>query len=249
MQPKSNQAVLLIADISGYTKFLRLHRLNTAHAQLVITELLESIIDATMPPLKVSKVEGDAVLFYAMDIENALAQSQLAKAASAQLISLFRAFYQKVNELSALNLCFCDACRNVYSLRMKLIMHIGEVFIHRVKTFEEISGTDVILTHRLLKNSVPSNEYVLMTAEAYSMVGEFHHLKPEMRKENCEGIGKVDVVVFYPTVDLIGIPDIQARFKSPSVFSKLHQIERIAMNGFLLLTGLKKLPKFHNLPV
>jgi hypothetical protein len=249
MQPKSNQAVLLIADISGYTKFLRLHRLNTAHAQLVITELLESIIDATMPPLKVSKVEGDAVFFYAMDIENALAQSQLAKAASAQLISLFRAFYQKVNELSALNLCFCDACRNVYSLRMKLIMHIGEVFIHRVKTFEEISGTDVILTHRLLKNSVPSNEYVLMTAEAYSRVGEFHQLKPEMRKENCEGIGKVDVVVFYPTADLIGIPDIQARFKSPSVFSKLHQIERIAMNGFLLLTGLKKLPKFHNLPV
>jgi len=249
MQPKSNQAVLLIADISGYTKFLRLHRLNTAHAQLVITELLESIIDATMPPLKVSKVEGDAVLFYAMDIENALAQSQLAKAASAQLISLFRAFYQKVNELSALNLCFCDACRNVYSLRMKLIMHIGEVFIHRVKTFEEISGTDVILTHRLLKNSVPSNEYVLMTAEAYSRVGEFHQLKPEMRKENCEGIGKVDVVVFYPTADLIGIPDIQARFKSPSVFSKLHQIVRIAMNGFLLLTGLKKLPKFHNLPV
>ena len=249
MQPKSNQAVLLIADISGYTKFLRLHRLNTAHAQLVITELLESIIDATMPPLKVSKVEGDAVLFYAMDIENALAQSQLAKAASAQLISLFRAFYQKVNELSALNLCFCDACRNVYSLRMKLIMHIGEVFIHRVKTFEEISGTDVILTHRLLKNSVPSTEYVLMTAEAYSMVGEFHHLKPEMRKENCEGIGKVDVVAFYPTADLIGVPDIQTRSKSPSVFSKLQQFERIALNGFLLLTGLKKLPRFNNLPV
>ena len=249
MQPKPNQAVLLIADISGYTKFLRLHMLNNAHAQLVITELLESIIDATVPPLKVSKIEGDAVFFYAMDIENVLSQSQLAKAVSAQLISLFRAFYQKVIELSALNLCFCDACRNVYSLRMKLIMHIGEVSIHRVKTFEEILGTDVILTHRLLKNSVPSMEYVLMTNEAYSKIGEFHQLKPEIRKENCEGIGNVDVVVFYPTADLIGVPDIQARCKSPSLFSKLQQIERIAFNGFLLLTGLKKLPKFHNLPM
>ena len=249
MQPKPNQAVLLIADISGYTKFLRLHMLNNAHAQLVITELLESIIDATVPPLKVSKIEGDAVFFYAMDIENVLSQSQLAKAVSAQLISLFRAFYQKVIELSALNLCFCDACRNVYSLRMKLIMHIGEVSIHRVKTFEEILGTDVILTHRLLKNSVPSMEYVLMTNEAYSKIGEFHQLKPEIRKENCEGIGNVDVVVFYPTADLIGVPDIQARYKSPSLFSKLQQIERIAFNGFLLLTGFKKLPKFHNLPM
>lgn len=79
MQPKSNQAVLLIADISGYTKFLRLHRLNTAHAQLVITELLESIIDATMPPLKVSKVEGDAVLFYAMHIEMLSLKANLPK--------------------------------------------------------------------------------------------------------------------------------------------------------------------------
>lgn len=205
-------------------------------------------MDATMPPLRVSKLEGDAVFFYAMDIENALPQTQLAKAVSAQLIALFRAFYQKAIELNARNLCFCDACRNVYSLRMKLIMHIGEVSIHRIKTFEELLGTDVILTHRLLKNSVPSMEYVLMTDEAYSRVGEFHQLKPEMRKESCEGIGKVDVMVFYPTEDLIGVPDIQARFKSPSVFSKLQQFERIAFNAFLLLIGLKKLPRFHNLP-
>lgn len=49
------------------------------------------------------------------------------------------------------------------------------------------------MTLRLLKNSVPSMEYVLMTNEAYSRIGEFHQLKPEMRKENCEGIGKEDV--------------------------------------------------------
>ncbi len=88
-----------------------------------------------------------------------------------------------------------------------------------------------------------------MTNEAYSRTGEFHQLKLEMRKENCEGIGKVDVVVSYPTADLIGVPDIQASFKSPSVFSKLQQFERIAFNGFLLLTRLKKLPKFHKLPM
>jgi uncharacterized protein DUF2652 len=216
---------------------------------VVITELLESVIDAAMSPLKVCEVEGDAVFFYAINIENVLAPSQLAEAVSAQLIALFRAFYQKVVDLSSRNLCFCDACRNVLGLKMKLIMHIGEVSIQRVKTFEKLFGTDVILAHRLLKNSVPSKEYVLMTAEAYSSVGEFLQLKPEMRKENCEGIGNVDVVVFYPTADLIGIPDIQLSVNNPSVFSRLQQFGRIGFNGFCLLTGLKKLPGFHNLPM
>src|ERR1700751_4411331 len=113
MEPKPNQAVLLIADISGYTKFLRLHRLSTSHAQMVITELLESVIDAAMSPLKVCEVEGDAVFFYAIDIENALAPSQIAEAVSAQLIALFRAFYQKIVDLSSRNRCFCDASQNV----------------------------------------------------------------------------------------------------------------------------------------
>lgn len=243
-----NQVVLLIADISGYTKFLRLHRLSTSHAQQVITELLESVIDAATPPLKICEVEGDAVFFYAMDKENDLVQTQLAEAVSTQLIALFRAFYQKIVDLSTRNLCICDACRNVLSLKMKLIMHVGEVSIQRVKTFEKLFGTDVILAHRLLKNSVPSKEYVLMTAETYSSIGEFHQLKPDTRRENCEGLGNVDVVVFYPTPDIIGIPDIRLSVKRPSVFSRLQQFERIAFNGFLLLTGLKKLQKFHNLP-
>ena len=244
-----NQVVILIADISGYTKFLRLHRLSTSHAQLVITELLESVIDTATPPLKVCEVEGDAVFFYAMDTEHDLVQTQLAQAVSTQLIGLFRAFYQKIVDLSSRNLCFCDACRSVLSLKMKLIMHIGEVSIQRVKTFEKLFGTDVILAHRLLKNTVPSKEYVLMTAETYSSVGEFHQLKPDTRRENCEGIGNVNVVVFYPTADSIGIPDIRLSVKRPSAFSRLQQFERLAFKAFLLLTGLKKLPKFHNLPM
>lgn len=248
MPTNPTQAVLLMADISGYTKFLRLHRLSTSHAMWVIIELLESVIDAITPPIQVSKLEGDAVFFYAMDIENAIGQSQLAKAVSAQAVTLFRAFYQKLIELSVQNLCFCDACRSILSLRMKLIMHTGEVSIHRVKTFEELFGTDVVLVHRLLKNSVPSTEYVLMTSQAYSNVGEFHRLKPDIRKEDYEELGQVDIVVFYPTEDLIGIPDIQARWASPSVFTKLEQLGRVGFNGFLFLTGLQRLPEFHNLP-
>ena len=41
-------------------------------------------------------------------------------------------------------------------------MHIGEIVIKRVRTFEEIAGDPVILVHRMTKNALPLREYVLM---------------------------------------------------------------------------------------
>lgn len=34
----------MLADISGYTPFVRMHRLSQAHAEHIIRELLETII-------------------------------------------------------------------------------------------------------------------------------------------------------------------------------------------------------------
>jgi hypothetical protein len=62
---------------------------------------------------------------------------------------------------------------------------------------------DVILAHRLLKNSVPSPEYVLMTESAYSWLDDFYHLEPEKQTQDCEGIGIVETFVFYPPQHLI----------------------------------------------
>lgn len=78
---------------------------------------------------------------------------------------------------------------------MKVIVHSGSAVFNTVGGLSQISGTDVILAHRLLKNSVPSHEYLLMTEAAYrdlgrEMSGEF--LKGE---ENCEGLGRVTTYV------------------------------------------------------
>ena len=59
------QAVVVLADISGYPKFVTLHTMSLLHAEKIITELLEAVIDATSEPLQVNKLEGDAILFYA----------------------------------------------------------------------------------------------------------------------------------------------------------------------------------------
>ena len=55
---------LLIADIAGYTRFMKFHQASLAHAQDIVAQLLEAVIDATQPHLKLAKLEGDAAFFY-----------------------------------------------------------------------------------------------------------------------------------------------------------------------------------------
>jgi 3-oxoacyl-[acyl-carrier protein] reductase len=55
---------LLIADIAGYTRFMKFHRASLAHAQDIVAQLLEAVIDASHPGLTLAKLEGDAAFFY-----------------------------------------------------------------------------------------------------------------------------------------------------------------------------------------
>jgi hypothetical protein len=57
------RALLLIADIRGYTPFMKLHRTSLAHAQDVVVRLLEALIDAA-PDFTPLEIEGDATFLY-----------------------------------------------------------------------------------------------------------------------------------------------------------------------------------------
>ncbi|BBZ43442.1 hypothetical protein MPRM_07230 [Mycobacterium parmense] len=57
-------AVLLIADIGGYTPYTQGNRTHLRHAQLTVAGLLEAVIDAGKG-LKPAKLEGDAAFFRA----------------------------------------------------------------------------------------------------------------------------------------------------------------------------------------
>ena len=59
------QALLVIADIGGYTRFMKVHRINLAHAQHIVARLLEAVIDGAGRKLMLAKLEGDAAFFYA----------------------------------------------------------------------------------------------------------------------------------------------------------------------------------------
>ena len=63
MLPNPKSAYFVIADISGYTKFLAGVELD--HAQDIVADLMDVVVKGLRPPFRLAKFEGDAVFLYA----------------------------------------------------------------------------------------------------------------------------------------------------------------------------------------
>ena len=171
LSPESIVAVqptfMLIADIAGYTRFMKFHRASLAHAHEIVAQLLEAVIDCASPRLTLAKLEGDAAFFYVTYADNA--EADLAFVAE-QAAAIYRTFHARIADLKINNLCTCDGCVQAGDLKIKVVGHFGEAAIHKVKHLTELAGVDVILVHRMLKNDVPIPEYMLMTAPVHERV-------------------------------------------------------------------------------
>jgi hypothetical protein len=78
-------------------------------------------------------------------------------------------------DLQLNTLCPCDGCQQSGNLKIKLVGHLGGVAMQKVKQMTELAGVDVIVVHRMLKNSVPVPEYLLMTKPVHAIVGSPLH--------------------------------------------------------------------------
>lgn len=186
----------VLVDISGYTRFMRMHTTSLVHAEIIITELLEAVLDRAEYPLTLSKLEGDAAFLYAVLDENGQAR-RAAQDILRQVLAFFDAFRDRERSLIACDTCSCGACENIGQLKLKAFLHVGQGVIKKIRQFEELGGEDAILIHRLLKNSVHSDEYILMTSDFCNLSGGLTECTPERRIEMCEGIGEVNVMVYY----------------------------------------------------
>lgn len=161
--PRIAPAILVIADISGYTKFIRLNRIAVMHAEVIVSELLESVTENADFPLVLNRMEGDAAFFHC---EIAPGQERAAvNDVAGQIARLFSAFCEKHQDLLERSVggCICDACCHIDVLRLKAFAHIGETVLKSVEGRLELGGEPPIVIHRLTKNDVPSSEYVLAT--------------------------------------------------------------------------------------
>jgi len=150
-----SKALIFIPDISGYTKFVT--ETESIHSKHIITELLEVIIKADILKLKISEIEGDAVLFYRKGDPPKL--SELISQAKAMFLN----FHTHLKIIQRDNVCQCGACRSAVNLTLKFVSHYGILDEVIIQNFSKIMGSDVILAHRLLKNNIDNDEYLLIT--------------------------------------------------------------------------------------
>jgi len=185
---------IVLVDISGYTRFIQSHRKSLLHSEGIITKLMGKVVDAARHPLILNKLEGDAALFYALAPDPGAAARDVLE----QVQGLFAAFYALLAQMSVCDCCRCEACGNMRGLDLKAIVHHGEVAIKTVRQFTELAGAEVIVAHRLLKNSIPHKQYIILTEPFYGLLGDLSGLAVEGRTEQAEGVGPVKVHVHYP---------------------------------------------------
>jgi hypothetical protein len=183
---------IILVDISGYTRFIKFHKISLLHAEKIIAELMESILSKVEVPVIAHEILGDAISFYALD-ENLPDQ---ADKIYNQLQQYFNAFREREAYLiSECSICKCEACQLVGKLKLKAILHHGEAAFTHVNHIQKISGENVILSHRLLKNTLNSKEYILMTSDFYSLLQETDRSLLTPHREEYEDMGKVNLMV------------------------------------------------------
>jgi hypothetical protein len=160
------------------------------------------------------KREGDAVFCYA---DAAKFQD------GERLVELVEACYfdfsNRLLDMTRATTCRCDACAAIGSLGLKFVTHYGNFVIESEGEREDLAGPDVILVHRLLKNTISEGggpqAYAFLTdaclqrmppsfdlpvhSEVYESFGEttggVHDLRPvvdEMREARREYISSAD---------------------------------------------------------
>ncbi len=193
------EGYLVLADIAGYTEFFTGTELE--HAQGILEELTTLIANDLAPPLRFVKLEGDAILCCADGSTFADGERLLEV-----LEVCYFDFSNRLLDMARSATCPCAACASMDSLDLKFVSHYGTYMVQHVGGVEDVAGPDVILVHRLLKNTITEHTgcraYVFLTeaclehlpssltlaehAESYESLGEIkggvHDLKPVLRE-------------------------------------------------------------------
>jgi hypothetical protein len=158
MKMKAAPTLLCIPDISGFTKFMS--DTNFELSSKVIPSLLNKIVYSNEIGLKISEIEGDAVLFYLNGELPSL------KDVVSQCKFFYTEFYKQLHALRARYNKDSDSDMIPKMLGLKIILHYGkEVGLVPVGKRIKLIGEDVITAHRLLKNNIKINEYILLSED------------------------------------------------------------------------------------
>lgn len=167
-------SLIFLPDISGFTNFV--HSTESEHSQHIIAELLESIIEAEELDLKMEEIEGDAI-FYFMD-----QVVPTPEALFAQVKKMYINFHKHLKLYQNNRICECGACSSASNLELKFFAHGGALEFITVRNEKRAYGKDVIQAHRLMKNNIPINNYLLISQGLIDAWGNRNYKIPEELK-------------------------------------------------------------------
>ncbi len=150
---------IAIADISGYTGFVASTEIE--HSREILAELLDVTSRELEKHLRLARIQGDALICVGERDE-----------IIACLESAFLSFHRRVRAMVAANTCQCNACQSVPSLTLKFIAQHGTYSTVTVRGTVDLVGADVNIAFRMLKNHVPSHEYILATNSVLARLPE-----------------------------------------------------------------------------
>ena len=215
MDDAEREAVFFIADISGYTKVIFANEKEIYHSQMVIRELITTLMDRVNLPLRLVRIEGDAIFLYVLKDDPEYPWEKVSKTLASDMMGFFQGFSNKLSELMIHKFCNCNACINIEELKLKVVAHSGTAAFYRLGEHQELTGTSPIVIHRLMKNSVEATEYMLFTETAYRDLAP-PEWQVEEGEEQYDDIGAIKTYVYYPPPPEPYVPSPDS--KPPAVF-------------------------------
>ncbi|HXI00382.1 MAG TPA: DUF2652 domain-containing protein [Sphingobacteriaceae bacterium] len=189
-----------VPDITGFTKFIATADIH--FTKEVIPALLRKLIEANVIKMNIGEIEGDAIFFYKTGRLPSIKQ------VADQCKVLYKAFSSFIENLEINDFENYSKYLADDQLGLKIIIHYGNISLANIKGRIKLLGEDVIIAHKLLKNSVNEYNYILLTEKYLSKIrnkknlSEWFHweeLVPGM--ESYEYIG--DVKYFYISLEKI----------------------------------------------
>ncbi|MGD8402326.1 MAG: DUF2652 domain-containing protein [Anaerolineales bacterium] len=164
---------LTLADISGYNAFVT--GTESDHAQEIIHDLLEFLVNRLQPVFTLVQIEGDAVFAY-------MPENKLLRGESLfELIeNTYIAFKNQLTSVKRHRTCGCAACQNVNTLDLKFFVHFGEYIEQNIDDNHGILGyAPMFVRKRAWKEPVSDvagwQGYALFTADSLSKL----NIEPE----------------------------------------------------------------------
>jgi uncharacterized protein YndB with AHSA1/START domain len=180
----TTRACLIIADISGYTEYLA--GVELEHAHDILADLMTTVVKALRPAFKLSKLEGDAAFVYSPTetVDGSILMDTIE--------GCYFGFRQRLHSIQQASTCECSACALIPNLNLKLVAHHGSVVIQKVAGRSELVGSDVIVVHRLLKNSISEPAYAFISDACMDVTGlDPPALNMRRHTETYEHVGEI----------------------------------------------------------